>query len=124
MHHFVGYCRPGCRTFLFNRTYEARTLPPKARHEAVATQVKTTIGAVPAFSVKSAYIDGELCALDSHDASSISGLQAAIDQGQTHEMVFVASDLLYLDGEATAALPLLERKERLWVLASRFSRRR
>ena len=33
-----------------------------------------------------------------------------MDQGSTHELVFVAFDLLYLDGTSTAALPLLERK--------------
>lgn len=42
-----------------------------------------------------------------------SHLQAAMDQGQTPELIFVAFDLLYLDGTSTAALPLLERKARL-----------
>jgi len=74
---------------------------------------KTTVGAFATLPVKSAYIDGELCALDTHGASSFSRLQAAMDQGQTHELVFVAFDLLYLDGASTAALRLLERKARL-----------
>lgn len=34
-------------------------------------------------------------------------------QGRTHELVFVAFDLLYLHGDPIAALPLLERKTRL-----------
>ena len=74
---------------------------------------KTTVGAFAKLPVKSAYIDGELCALDTHGVSSFSRLQAAMDQGSTHELVFVAFDLLYLDGTSTAALPLLERKARL-----------
>jgi len=77
---------------------------------------RTTIGALATLPVKSAYIDGELCALDGHGASSFSRLQAAMDQGRTHELVFVAFDLLYLDGTSKAALPLLERKARLKTL--------
>ena len=74
---------------------------------------KATISALTRLPVKSAYIDGELCALDTHGVSSFSRLQAAMDQGSTHELVFVAFDLLYLDGTSTAALTLAERKARL-----------
>ena len=36
-----------------------------------------------------------------------------MDEGQTGELVFFAFDLLFLNGESTAQLPLIERKERL-----------
>lgn len=80
---------------------------------------KATIGALAALPVKTAYIDGELCALDNKGASSFSRLQAAMDEGRTHELTFIAFDLLYLDGEPTAALPLLERKTKLQSLFSK-----
>lgn len=54
--------------------------------------------------------------MDSSGASSFSRLQAAMDQESTHELVFVAFDLLYLDGKATAAISLLERKACLKTL--------
>jgi bifunctional non-homologous end joining protein LigD len=66
--------------------------------------------------VKSAYLDGELCALYSNGVPSFSRLQAAMDEGQTGELVFFVFDLLFLDGESTARLPLIERKERLQQL--------
>ena len=36
-----------------------------------------------------------------------------MDEGRTDQLVFFAFDLLYLNGESTAQLPLIERKERL-----------
>ena len=36
-----------------------------------------------------------------------------MDEGRTGELVFFAFDLLFLNGESTARLPLIERKERL-----------
>ena len=63
--------------------------------------------------MKSAYLDGELCALDGDGVPSFSRLQAAMDEGRTDQLVFFAFDLLYLNGESTAQLPLIERKERL-----------
>jgi bifunctional non-homologous end joining protein LigD len=72
-----------------------------------------TIEALKALPVKTAYIDGELCALDSEGVSSFSRLQAAMDQGHTDSLIFFTFDLLYLDGKSTAALPLIDRKKRL-----------
>jgi bifunctional non-homologous end joining protein LigD len=63
--------------------------------------------------VQSAYIDGELAAVRPDGVTSFSRLQAAMDDGRTGELVFFAFDLLFLNGESTAALPLIERKERL-----------
>ena len=39
-----------------------------------------------------------------------------MDACRTHDLVFIAFDLLYLDGKSMAALPLIERKERLRTL--------
>jgi bifunctional non-homologous end joining protein LigD len=42
-----------------------------------------------------------------------------MDEGRTDQLVFFAFDLLYLNGESTAQLPLIERKERLERLFSK-----
>jgi bifunctional non-homologous end joining protein LigD len=36
-----------------------------------------------------------------------------MDEGRTDQLVFFAFDLLFLNGQSTAQLPLIERKERL-----------
>jgi bifunctional non-homologous end joining protein LigD len=46
--------------------------------------------------VKSAYIDGELCALNADGVPVFSRLQAAMDEGRTDQLVFFAFDLLFL----------------------------
>ena len=74
---------------------------------------RRTIEALASLKVKSAYLDGELCALNSDCAPVFSRLQAAMDEGKTDQLVFFAFDLLYLNGVSTAQLPLIERKERL-----------
>jgi ATP-dependent DNA ligase len=77
---------------------------------------RRTIEALGALKVKSAYLDGELCALDGFGVPMFSRLQAAMDEGSTDRLVFFAFDLLYLNGDSTAQLPLLERKKRLQPL--------
>jgi hypothetical protein len=42
-----------------------------------------------------------------------SRLQAAMDEGRTDQLLFFAFDLLFLNGQSTALLPLIKRKERL-----------
>jgi bifunctional non-homologous end joining protein LigD len=74
---------------------------------------KRTIEALRSLKVKSAYLDGELCALNADGLPVFSRLQAAMDEGHTDQLVFFAFDLLYLNGESTALLPLIKRKERL-----------
>jgi bifunctional non-homologous end joining protein LigD len=74
---------------------------------------RRTIEAFGKLKVKSAYLDGELCALDAKGVPTFSRLQAAMDEGKTDELIYFAFDLLHLNGESTAGLPLLERKERL-----------
>ena len=74
---------------------------------------RRTIEALQSLKVKAACLDGELCALYPNGVPSFSRLQAAMDEGRTGELVFFVFDLLFLDGESTAQLPLIERKERL-----------
>ena len=76
---------------------------------------KRTIEALGSLKVKSAYLDGELCALDGYGVPVFSRLQAAMDEGRTDQLVFFAFDLLFLNGESTTELPLVKRKERLLV---------
>ena len=74
---------------------------------------KRTIEALRSLKAKSAYLDGELCALNADGLPVFSRLQAAMDEGRTDQLVFFAFDLLFLNGQSTAQLPLIERKERL-----------
>jgi bifunctional non-homologous end joining protein LigD len=74
---------------------------------------KRTIEVLHSLKVKSAYLDGELCALNAEGVPAFSRLQAAMDEGRTDQLVFFAFDLLYLNGKNTAQLPLIKRKERL-----------
>jgi bifunctional non-homologous end joining protein LigD len=80
---------------------------------------RRTIEALEALPVDSAYIDGELCALDAAGVPVFSRLQAAMVEGRTGDLVFFAFDLPFLDGASTAQLPLLKRKQRLQRLFKR-----
>jgi DNA ligase D-like protein (predicted ligase) len=75
-----------------------------------------TAKAVSALAVQSAYVDGELCAVRSDGTTAFSEMQAATDEGRTANLVYFVFDLLFLDGEKLAGLPLLERRERLKAL--------
>jgi bifunctional non-homologous end joining protein LigD len=55
---------------------------------------KRTIEVPCSLEVKSAYLDGELCALNADGVPVFSWLQAAMDEGRTDELVFFAFDLL------------------------------
>ena len=79
------------------------------------------IEALSSLKIKSAYIDGELCALNSEGVPVFSRLQAAMDEGRTDQPVFFAFDLLFLNGLSTAQLPLIKRKDRLQRLFKRRS---
>ncbi len=74
---------------------------------------RRTVEALQQLPVKSAYLDGELCALNADGVPVFSRLQAAMDEGRTDQLVFFAFDLLFLDGEDIAPLPLVERKAKL-----------
>ena len=72
-----------------------------------------TIESLRSLKVKSAYLDGELCALNADGVPVFSRLQAAMDEGRTDQLVFFAFDLLFINGENIASLPLVERKAKL-----------
>ena len=61
-----------------------------------------------------ALIDGELCAIDEHGRSNFTLLKNSLDGRKP--VSFYAFDLLEQDGENVAALPQIERKERLAAL--------
>lgn len=66
-----------------------------------------------------ALIDGEVVALDSDGSPSFAGLQAALSDQDTDDLIFFAFDLLHLTGEPLVDLPLAERKHRLRPLLSK-----
>jgi ATP-dependent DNA ligase len=65
-----------------------------------------------ALPLKTAYLDGELCGVRDDGVTSFELIQQASDSG-TDSLVYFAFDLLEVDGEDIAKLPLLERKARL-----------
>jgi ATP-dependent DNA ligase len=71
-----------------------------------------TAAALAKLSVKTAYIDGELCGVRSDGVTFFEVMQQASDSGGG-ALVYFAFDLLELDGVDVAAMQLLERKERL-----------
>jgi bifunctional non-homologous end joining protein LigD len=60
-----------------------------------------------------AILDGEVVALDAAGQPHFAGLQAALADGDTGDLIFFAFDLLAQDGEDLRDLPLRERKARL-----------
>ena len=71
-----------------------------------------TAAAFAQLPVKTAYIDGELCGVRADGVTSFELMQQSADAGYGG-LIHFAFDLLELDGENVARLPLLERKERL-----------
>jgi hypothetical protein len=71
-----------------------------------------TAAAFAKLPVKTAYIDGELCGVRADGVTSFELMQQSSDAGYDG-LVHFAFDLLELDGENVATLPLLQRKERL-----------
>jgi bifunctional non-homologous end joining protein LigD len=74
-----------------------------------------TAAAFAKLKVKSAYLDGELCGVRPDGVTSFELMQTASDRGGAG-LTFFAFDLLELDGEDVARLPLIERKDRLDAL--------
>jgi bifunctional non-homologous end joining protein LigD len=60
-----------------------------------------------------AILDGEVVALDAAGQPDFAGLQAALSDGDTGDLIFFAFDLLAQAGEDLRDLPLRERKARL-----------
>jgi bifunctional non-homologous end joining protein LigD len=69
-------------------------------------------------------IDGEIVALDRFGVAHFSGLQAALSDGKTEDLIFFAFDLLFVDGEDLRRTPLGERKARLQQLLEAYGRRK
>ena len=66
---------------------------------------------------KSGIIDGEVVVLDEQHRSSFNDLQGELSGRRSNRFVFVAFDLLHLDGMDLRKLPLVVRRERLERLA-------
>lgn len=64
-------------------------------------------------------IDGEIVALDEKGAPDFAGLQAALSDGQTDQLIFFAFDLLFAAGRDWRDQPLAERKAALAELLER-----
>jgi DNA ligase D-like protein (predicted ligase) len=77
---------------------------------------ETTALFVAKIAARSAYIDGELCAVRADGTTSFAELQAATDARHTTNLVYFTFDLLFLDGEDLMGVPLLGRKKRLQLL--------
>ena len=88
-----------------------RSTPHSVRLDLTA-KYPATAAAFAKLPVKTAYIDGELCGVRADGVTSFELMQQASDAGYGG-LVYFAFDLLDLDGENVARLPLLERKERL-----------
>src|SRR3954463_6200135 len=63
-------------------------------------------------------IDGEACGLDQHGAPDFAGLQAALSEGKSQDLILFAFDLMFAEGEDLRQLPLVDRKGRLEELLS------
>jgi bifunctional non-homologous end joining protein LigD len=74
--------------------------------------------ALASLPARQAYLDGELCGVRPDGTTSFSLIQKASDTGNSVPLVFFLFDLLHLDGEAIAPMPVTERKERLRALLS------
>lgn len=74
-------------------------------------QFPTVAAAVKRLSAKTALIDGEVAAVMPNGITSFQALQNVASAGAT--LTYFAFDLLHLDGENVAALPLEQRKEKL-----------
>ena len=61
-------------------------------------------------------IDGEVVALDEDGSPSFSGLQAALSEEKTENLIYFVFDLLHDGGEDLTGLPLSTRKARLKAL--------
>ena len=64
-------------------------------------------------NVENAFIDGEIVAMDERGASSFSALQEALSEGSTNGLIYVAFDLLHLDGYDLRHCALEDRKNLL-----------
>jgi bifunctional non-homologous end joining protein LigD len=72
----------------------------------------TIVKAAAALPVKSAIVDGEAIVLDEKGMTDIGALRSAM-RWQPERLIYVAFDLIHLDGEDLRFRPLVERKAKL-----------
>jgi bifunctional non-homologous end joining protein LigD len=84
------------------------------RNNDWTAQFPTVAAAVKELSAKKALLDGEVAAIMPSGITSFQALHHAESAGA--KLVYFVFDLLHLDGEDVAALPLVERKEKLRAL--------
>jgi len=63
-----------------------------------------------------AVLDGEIVALDAHGSPDFAGLQAALSEEKTDDLIYFVFDLLFDGGEDLRQAPLSQRKARLRAL--------
>ena len=73
-------------------------------------------GQVKKIKAKSAWLDGEVCAVDAKGRSSFQGLQNALNGSGANALVYFIFDLPYLDGYDLRGAALSERKRLLEAL--------
>jgi bifunctional non-homologous end joining protein LigD len=69
--------------------------------------------AVAKLPCKSVILDGELCCPDPEGRSDFDGLRSSFGRERTDHLVYMAFDLIYLDGHDWRPVPLDERKATL-----------
>ncbi|MEO8740347.1 MAG: DNA ligase D [Casimicrobiaceae bacterium] len=74
--------------------------------------------AVARLPLKTAWLDGEVVAMDANGRSSFQALQTALSESTTSGLVYLVFDLLYLDGFDLRKVPLEVRKQTLKTLLS------
>ncbi|MDF2119566.1 non-homologous end-joining DNA ligase [Roseiarcaceae bacterium H3SJ34-1] len=72
-----------------------------------------TVAALKKLKVESAYLDGELCGIGPDGMPDFGLTQQATDGAKAIRLMYYVFDLLYLNGEPLAFLPLGDRKARL-----------
>jgi bifunctional non-homologous end joining protein LigD len=68
-------------------------------------------------------VDGEIVALDHHGSPDFAGLQAALSEKKTEDLIFYAFDLLFLGTKDLRRQPLLDRKQSLQRLMDKAYRK-
>ncbi len=74
------------------------------------TKFHRIAAALAGLPVEGAVLDGEIVAFDADGSTSFAKLQQAVSEGEDRGLVYVAFDLLHLDGQDLRPQPLTERK--------------
>lgn len=69
-----------------------------------------------AAALPDAILDGEVVALGDHGETDFSALQAVLSERLSENLIYLAFDLLFAEGDDLRALPLSDRKDRLRTL--------